>query len=280
MVGLIPITAAMVFEDEVRLRLPDFAFHMTWFERNKPEFAEVIAHTQVAGSASRRLMSIVGPGRLERILSAMLDEDEFLSPHGIRSVSRRHLEHPLEVTIAGVTSRVDYEPAESESGSFGGNSNWRGPIWFPVNYVLIDCLRRYQRYLGTDFTIELPTGSGNLVTLDAVADDLSDRLISLFLLDEHGRRPCYGDSERFQNDPEWRDNLLFHEYFHGDNGEGLGASHQTGWTGLVANLILRRAGQRVISRGGLSPQVADELDRRWRCARTRRRFLREGDRRG
>ncbi len=247
MVGLIPITAAMVFEDEVRLRLPDFAFHMTWFERNKPEFAEVIAHTQVAGSASRRLMSIVGPGRLERILSAMLDEEEFLSPHGIRSVSRRHLEHPLEVTIAGVTSRVDYEPAESESGSFGGNSNWRGPIWFPVNYVLIDCLRRYQRYLGTDFTIELPTGSGNLVTLDAVADDLSDRLISLFLLDEHGRRPCYGDSERFQNDPEWRDNLLFHEYFHGDNGEGLGASHQTGWTGLVANLILRRAGQRVIS---------------------------------
>ncbi len=244
MVGLIPITAVMVLEDEVRLRLPEFAFHMTWFERNKPEFAEVIAHTQVAGNESRRLMSVVGPVRLERILSAVLDEGEFLSPHGIRSVSRRHLEHPLEVTIAGVTSRVDYEPAESQSGSFGGNSNWRGPVWFPVNYVLIDCLRRYQRYLGDDFTIELPTGSGNHVTLDTVADDLSDRLISLFLLDERGRRPCYGDSERFQEDPEWRDSLLFHEYFHGDNGEGLGASHQTGWTGLVVNLILRRAAQR------------------------------------
>jgi hypothetical protein len=247
MVGLIPITAAMVLEDEVRSRLPDFAFRMSWFERNKPEYADVVAHTQVAGSESRRLLSIVGPTRLRRILEAMLDEQEFLSPHGIRSLSRFHLEHPLEVTIGGVGSRVDYEPAESQSGSFGGNSNWRGPVWLPVNFVLVDCLRRYQRYLGDDFTIELPTGSGNRVTLDAVADELSDRLISLFLLDEHGRRPCFGEVEKLQADPAWRDHLLFHEYFHGDNGKGLGASHQTGWTGLVANLIIRRAAQRVIS---------------------------------
>ena len=144
MVGLIPITAAMVLEDEVRLLLPDFAFRMTWFERNKPEFAEVVAHTQVSGRAARRLMSIVGPDRLRRILAAMLDESEFLSPHGVRSLSRYHLDHPLEMTIGGVDARVDYEPAESTSGSFGGNSNWRGPIWFPVNYVLIDCLHRYS----------------------------------------------------------------------------------------------------------------------------------------
>jgi hypothetical protein len=247
MVGLIPITAVTVLEDEVRLLLPDFAFRMTWFERNKPEFAEVVAHTHVSGRAGRRLMSIVGPDRLRRVLTAMLDESEFLSPHGVRSLSRIHREHPLEVMIGGVVARVDYEPAESTSGSFGGNSNWRGPIWFPVNYVLIDCLRRYSRYLGDDFTVEVPTGSGNAMSLDAVADELSDRLISIFLLDEEGRRPCYGDSSRFRTDPAWRDHLMFHEYFHGDTGAGLGASHQTGWTGLVANLILRRAGQRVIS---------------------------------
>jgi len=175
----------------------------------------------------------------------MLDETEFLSPHGIRSLSRYHLEHPLEVSIGGVVARVDYEPAESTSGSFGGNSNWRGPVWFPVNFVLIDCLRRYARYLGDDFTVEVPTGSGNAMSLDAVADALSDRLISIFLIDEHGRRPCYGDTARFQNDLSWRDHVMFHEYFHGDTGAGLGASHQTGWTGLVVNLILRRAGQRV-----------------------------------
>jgi hypothetical protein len=228
MVGLIPMTAAMVLEDEVRSRLPDFAFRMSWFERNKPEYAEVIAHTQVTGTEARRLLSIVGPTRLRRILEAMLDENEFLSPHGIRSLSRFHLEHPLEVAIGGV-----------------GNSNWRGPVWMPVNYLLVDCLRRYQRYLGDDFTIELPTGSGNRLTLDAVADALTDRLVSIFLIDEQGRRPCYGESTRFQDDPSWRDHVMFHEYFHGDNGKGLGASHQTGWTALVANLILRRAGQRV-----------------------------------
>jgi len=245
MVGLIPMTAAMVLEDEVRSRLPDFAFRMSWFERNKPEYAEVIAHTQVTGTEARRLLSIVGPTRLRRILEAMLDENEFWSPHGIRSLSRFHLEHPLEVTIGEVVARVDYEPAESESGSFGGNSNWRGPVWMPVNYLLVDCLRRYQRYLGDDFTVELPTGSGNRLTLDAVADALTDRLVSIFLIDEQGRRPCYGESTRFQDDPSWRDHVMFHEYFHGDTGAGLGASHQTGWTGLVANLILRRAGRRV-----------------------------------
>ena len=247
MVGLIPMTAAIVFDDEARLLLPDFAFRFTWFERNKPEFADVIAHTQESGRRGRRLLSIVGPERLSRILSAMLDENEFLSPHGIRSLSRRHLDHPLRVTIGGTEATLDYQPAESTTTSFGGNSNWRGPVWFPVNYLIVESLRRYRRYLGDDFKVEMPTGSGHHVTLREAADELSDRLISTFLLDEHGRRPCYGAVERFQNDASWRDHLMFHEYFHGDNGMGLGASHQTGWTGLVANLILRRAGRRVIS---------------------------------
>jgi len=170
----------------------------------------------------------------------MLDEDEFLSPHGVRSLSRRHLDDPFELELDGFRFRVDYEPAESTTGMFGGNSNWRGPVWMPLNYLITEALRRFYLCLGEDFTVELPTGSGRQVCLAEVADELSDRVVSIFLEAPDGRRPLFGDYDQLQPDPSWRDQLLFHEYFHGDTGAGLGASHQTGWTGLVAELIARR----------------------------------------
>jgi hypothetical protein len=167
----------------------------------------------------------------------MLDENEFLSPYGIRSVSKFHANNPYIFRVNGEEYRVDYEPAESRSGLFGGNSNWRGPIWFPINYLIIEALQKFHYYLGDDFQVECPTGSGQMMNLWEVATILSQRLIQIFLQDESGKRPVYGDSEIFQNNPHWRDLVLFYEYFHGDNGAGLGASHQTGWTGVVAKLI-------------------------------------------
>jgi len=187
----------------------------------------------------RSLLSIVGPERLARIATAMLDEDRFLSPHGLRSLSREHGEHPFVLQLDGMAYPLGYEPAESRSGTFGGNSNWRGPVWFPPNYLVIEALRRYRRYLGTGYTVEHPVGSGTRLDLDQVADDLVERLIGLFRRGDDGRRPCYGQVPLFA-DPRWGDDLLFHEYFHGDIGAGLGASHQTGWTALVADLIVRR----------------------------------------
>jgi hypothetical protein len=191
------------------------------------------------GEHEGRLLSIVNPDRLRRILEKVLDESEFLSPYGIRAPSRYHRDHPFRLEIGGMTAEVDYEPGESASGLFGGNSNWRGPLWFPVNYLLIESLVRYHRYFGSDFTVEFPTGSGQLLSLGEVAFQLAERLLRLFLDDESGRRPVFGTSERFQNDPAWHDSLLFYEYFNGDDGAGLGASHQTGWTGLVADVICR-----------------------------------------
>jgi hypothetical protein len=173
----------------------------------------------------------------------MLDEAEFLSPYGLRSLSRHHREHPLVVPLDGGEARLDYEPAESRCGIFGGNSNWRGPIWLPLNYLAIESLRHLHACLGADFTVELPTGSGVQANLGEVADDIERRLLRLFLPDAQGRRPAYGDNPRFRNDPAWRDQLLFHEYFHGDTGKGLGASHQTGWTALVASLLADRRGR-------------------------------------
>jgi hypothetical protein len=196
----------------------------------------------VLGQDEGRLFSIVDPERLRRILSVMLAEEEFLSPHGLRAVSRWHLEHPFRVDVDGVTARVDYEPGESTTGLFGGNSNWRGPIWFPVNYLAIEALRVFHRYLGDEFTMEMPTGSGRKATLDEIAEELSWRLVGLFLEDGDGRRPAFDSYKKFQSDPAWHDMIPFHEYFHGDTGAGLGASHQTGWTGLVADLILRHCG--------------------------------------
>jgi hypothetical protein len=185
----------------------------------------------------RRLLAIVRPDKLKRILEKMLDEQEFLAPNGIRALSRYHLENPYTFYTDGMEHRVDYEPAESSTGLFGGNSNWRGPIWFPVNYLLVESLQKFHHYLGDAYQVECPGGSGTYKSLWQVALDLEDRMIRIFLKDESGNRPVFGGIEPFQQDAHWQDYLLFHEYFHGDNGAGIGASHQTGWTGLVAKLI-------------------------------------------
>jgi hypothetical protein len=190
----------------------------------------------------RLLLSLAGPDKLARLLTRLFDESEFLSPHGLRALSAWHREHPYTIDIEGFTASIDYEPAESTTPLFGGNSNWRGPIWFPVNYLVISALERYYRFFGDELTFEYPTGSGRRLSLDKIAADLSDRLVSIFARDAEGRRPCFGGTEPMQSDPAWRDNLLFSEYFHGDNGAGLGACHQTGWTGLVADLIRRKHG--------------------------------------
>jgi hypothetical protein len=190
----------------------------------------------------RLLLSVVGTDRFEKMLSRLFDPEEFLSPHGLRALSRYHQDHPYELRVEGITATVDYEPAESTIPMFGGNSNWRGPVWFPLNYLLLSCLESYHKFFGDEFTVEYPTGSGQRRHLDDIAQDLRDRLIGIFRAGPDGRRPCFGGMKRFQNDPAWHDNIIFSEYFHGDNGAGLGATHQTGWTGLVADLILRRYG--------------------------------------
>ena len=189
------------------------------------------------------MLSLVDREQLRRLLSRVLDSTQFLSEHGLRSLSREHLQHPFVLDLGGTRHLVQYEPASSSSGMFGGNSNWRGPIWFPVNYLMIEALQKYALYYGDSLHVELPTGSGRMVTLREVADELSIRLTRLFLLDADGRRAYLGDEPMFQRDPQWRDHILFHEYFHGDAGAGQGASHQTGWTALVANLIQQCGGR-------------------------------------
>jgi hypothetical protein len=237
LVGLLPLCATTVIEQPVLDRYPQLAGQVAAFlERNRDLLAN-IADPLVPGAHGRRLLSLVNEDKLRRILTRMLDEERFLGPHGIRSISRWHLEHPYVFDVHGVEHRVQYEAAESTTGMFGGNSNWRGPVWFPVNLLLIRALWQHYRYYGDSFTIECPTGSGTMMTLFEVAQELSRRLVSTFLRDGEGRRPVYGGSALFQDDPHWRDLVLFYEYFHGDNGAGLGASHQTGWTGLVARLI-------------------------------------------
>jgi hypothetical protein len=195
------------------------------------------------GEGERRLLSIVDPEQLRRVLRVMLDENEFLSPYGIRALSRVHKDNPYILRAGGGEYRVDYEPGESSTGLFGGNSNWRGPIWFSVNYLLIESLQKFHHYLGDGFKVECPTGSGKYLTLWEVAAELSRRLTRIFLQSGDGRRPVHGNASPYQNDPHWRDLVLFNEYFHGDDGSGLGASHQTGWTGLVAKL-LQQSGER------------------------------------
>ena len=245
MVGLVPLFAAAVLEDETSRRLPDFARRVGWFVANKPEVAASVAEPVADVPGAGRLLSVVGPERLRRVLSRMLDEGEFLSPHGLRSLSAWHREHPLELDLGGgAVARLDYEPGESTTGMFGGNSNWRGPVWFPLNYLVIEVLRRYQRCLGPGFRVELPTGSGRQVTLGEVADELGRRLVGVFLDDPSGRRPVFGHCELLQRDPRWHDLLTFSEYFHGDDGRGLGASHQTGWTALVMLLVIESCAAR------------------------------------
>jgi len=190
----------------------------------------------------RLLLSVVGIDRLEKLFTKLFDEAEFLSPYGLRALSAYHRDHPYELDVEGYQATIDYEPAESTTDMFGGNSNWRGPLWFPLNYLICSSLERYHRFFGDDLTVEYPAGSGHRLPLDAIAADLQDRLISIFLIGPDGRRPCFGWVDRMQHDPAWKDNLLFNEYFHGDNGAGIGASHQTGWTGVIADLIRRRHG--------------------------------------
>jgi hypothetical protein len=237
MVGLIPLFAVETLEPEVIDRLPGFKRRMQWFIDNHADVPEHIEMTQRSPRGIRRLLSLANRKQLKRILKRMLDEAEFLSPHGIRALSRYHLEHPYEVQVNDHVNRVDYEPAESSSGIFGGNSNWRGPIWFPLNYLLIESLQKFHHYYGEDFKVECPTYSHKEVDLWEVAAEVSRRLTRLFLRDKNGRRPFSGANDLFNKDPHWRDLILFYEYFNGDNGAGLGASHQTGWTGLVAKLL-------------------------------------------
>ncbi|MBV9608330.1 MAG: glucosidase, partial [Acidobacteria bacterium] len=243
MVGLIPLFAVETLEPELLQRLPAFKRRMEWFIDNRPDLTQQIACMRTTGRGERRLMSIVDPDKLKRILKVMLDENEFLSPYGIRAVSRFHREHPYILKLDGMEHRVDYDPAESRTGMFGGNSNWRGPIWFPVNYLLIESLQRFHHYYGDEMKFECPTGSGQYMTLWEIAQELSRRLNRIFLRDANGKRPVFGGAEVLQSDPHWRDLLLFFEYFHGDEGRGLGASHQTGWTGLVAKM-LQQSGER------------------------------------
>ena len=239
MVGLLPLCAATAVEKWQRERVPRLTAAVQERLRRMPELRESIHETGPGhlGVAERGIMGLVNQNRLRRILTRMLDENEFLSPYGIRSLSRYHAEHPYVFNTGGQEYRVSYLPAESDSGMFGGNSNWRGPIWMPVNALIIRALMHYFSYYGDNFKIECPTGSGNLMNLFEVAHEIVNRLTRIFLHDENGRRPVFGGAEKFQRDPYWRDNLLFYEYFHGDNGAGIGASHQTGWTGVIAGLI-------------------------------------------
>jgi len=237
MVGLIPLFAIETLEVETLNRLPDFKKRLEWFIDNRPDLTGNVACMRTPGNGERRLLSIVGQEQLRRVLKVMLDESEFFSPYGIRALSRYHKDNPYTMNVKGTAYRVDYEPAESSTGLFGGNSNWRGPIWFPVNFLLVESLQKFHHYLGDDFKVECPTGSGNMLTLWEVAAEISRRLSRPFLRETDGRRPVYGEIEKFQNDPNWRDLIQFHEYFHGDNGSGVGASHQTGWTGVVAKLM-------------------------------------------
>ncbi len=237
LVGLIPLFAVETLDGALLDRLPEFRKRLGWFLRNRPDLCSSAASVSDPGSGGRRLFSVVNDERLRLVLKRALDESEFLSPFGIRSLSRIHRENPYNLQLDGGSYEVGYEPAESTTGMFGGNSNWRGPIWFPLNYLLIESLQKHDYYYGSEFKVEHPAGSGNMLTLWEVSQDLSRRLIRLFLRDRQGRRPVFGTQELFQTDPHWRDNIPFHEYFHGDNGTGLGASHQTGWTALVAKLI-------------------------------------------
>ena len=237
-VGLVPLFAVSTIGPETMAGLKEFAIRTEWFMHHRPDMNDVIQHIHDPGNAGWRMLSIVSPERLRRVLARMLDPSEFLSDHGVRALSKYHLEHPLEVDLGGAMASMKYEPAESTNAVFGGNSNWRGPVWMPINYMLVEVLRVYHRYLGSDFKVESPTGSGQMRNLSEVADDLSARLIGIFL-DHDGRRPVFGGEARFQDDHAWHDMIPFHEYFNGDTGAGIGASHQTGWTGLVADLIIR-----------------------------------------
>jgi hypothetical protein len=255
MVGLLPLCAVTVFDGKALKAVPDVSERLMKFLEARPELRAYIHDPVKTGTAGRRLASILSETKLRRVLAKMLDESEFFSPYGIRALSRYHAEHPYVFRLGNQEYGVGYLPAESDSGMFGGNSNWRGPIWMPVNGLIIRALLQYYSYYGNDFTIECPTGSGRQMTLYQVAEELTRRLASIFLRNSEGRRPVYGGTAKFQDDPHWRDLLLFYEYFHGDNGAGLGASHQTGWTGIIAramHLFATTPAEQVLELGKLS----------------------------
>ena len=240
MVGLIPLFAVETLEPELLDPVPEFTKRVEWYLTHRPELAALVSRWQTRGTGERRLLSLLRGHRMKELLRRMLDESEFLSDYGIRAISRYHLDHPYRFEWDGNAMTVEYQPGESTSGLFGGNSNWRGPIWFPVNYLIIESLQKFHHYYGDDFKIECPTGSGRYLTISEVAAELGHRLARLFTRNETGRRPVFGENDRLQSDPNFRDYINFHEYFHGENGRGVGAAHQTGWTGLIAKIIQPR----------------------------------------
>jgi hypothetical protein len=241
MVGLIPLFAVETLEPELLEKLPDFKRRLEWFLNYRPDLANLVSHWDHPGTGKRRLLSLLRGHRMKRLLSRMLDETEFLSDFGIRAISRFHQDNPYTFTVDGMDLKVAYLPGESDSGLFGGNSNWRGPIWMPVNYLLIESLQKFHHYYGDEFKVECPTGSGVFMTIAEVAGEIATRLTRIFLRDADGNRPVYAHHPRLQQDPHFRNHVLFYEYFHGDTGRGVGASHQTGWTGLIAKLLMPRS---------------------------------------
>jgi hypothetical protein len=241
MVGLIPLFAVETLEPELLDKVPQFKQRLEWFLDYRPDLAALVSNWDEEGVGRRRLLSLLRGHRMKCLLRRMLDETEFFSDYGIRALSKYHEQYPYIFHVNGADLSVRYLPAESNSNLFGGNSNWRGPIWFPVNYLLIESLQKFHHYYGDDFRIECPTGSGNFISINDVADEIARRLTRIFLKDEHGRRPVFGQDAQLQSDPHFRDYVLFYEYFHGDNGRGVGAAHQTGWTGLVAKLLQPRS---------------------------------------
>jgi hypothetical protein len=236
MVGLIPLFAVEVLDHAVVARLPEFSARLRWFLDHRPELARLVSRWQERSEDERQLLSLLRGHRMKALLRRMLDDTEFLSDYGIRSLSKYHGEHPFTFDHAGSEFSIGYVPGESTTGAFGGNSNWRGPIWFPVNFLLIESLRRFHSYYGDDFQVECPVGSGVLLTLNEVADEITHRLTRIFRKDKDGRRPVFGGDSHYER-PGFRDDMLFYEYFDGDSGRGIGAAHQTGWTGLVALLL-------------------------------------------
>jgi hypothetical protein len=255
MVGLIPLFAVEVLDPDLLRQLPQFARRLEWYLNYRPELAKLVSHWEVEGVGHRRLLSLLRGHRMKKLLKRMLDETEFLSEYGVRALSRHHEGQPYVFDLMnGQQVSVGYRPAESDTGLFGGNSNWRGPIWFPVNYLIIESLQKFHHYYGDEFRVECPTGSGVYMSIGEVADELSRRLARIFLKDADGRRPVFEHQPLLQNDPHFRDYVLFYEYFHGDTGRGVGASHQTGWTGLIAKLLLPAAAQTAVH-GAEEPAV-------------------------
>ncbi len=246
-VGLVPLFAVETLEPALLAKTPAFAQRMDWFLHHRPDLAGLVSHWNVPGAGDRRLLSLLRGHRMKAVLKRMLDPEEFLGEYGVRAVSRYHKAHPYTYWFEGRALTLTYEPAESRSRSFGGNSNWRGPIWFPVNFLIIESLQKFHHYYGDGFKIECPTGSGRYLTIDQVAEELSNRLASIFLKNSAGERQVYALYPKLQRDSQFRDYINFYEYFDGDTGRGVGASHQTGWTGVVAKLLQSRTGYKIRS---------------------------------